>query len=72
MDMLGRLWRKGFARNQKAIEFQSLRGITRYFYLCSTTLLSFLLIYRVHDIVLVYKKKGESHGYKDCLIHMAI
>ncbi|WP_256678199.1 hypothetical protein [Fischerella major] len=31
--MLGRLWRKGFARNQKAIEFQSLRGITQYFYL---------------------------------------
>lgn len=59
MDMLGRLWRKGFARNQKATVFQSLRGIMWYFYLCSTALRSFLLIYKVHDIVPVQKKKAN-------------
>lgn len=33
MDMLERLRRKSFARNQKATVFQSLRGIMQYFYL---------------------------------------
>lgn len=48
MDMLERLRRKSFARNQKATVFQSLRGIMQYLYLCSTALRLFLLIYRIH------------------------
>jgi hypothetical protein len=59
MDLLKSLWRKDFARNQKATVFQSLIGILGIYTHAALHCAPFSL-YRIHPVVPAHTRKTKT------------